>query len=130
MVCLDMCFLIDLLRGKASIADLRETFDRKETNFTVATPSVMELWAGLLLSQHSEKEKIKVLELFRSLTILPLDEQSAKHAAEYEAMLVKKGKPIGTEDLMIAGIVSAHGEVLVTRDEHYASIPGLRLLKY
>src|SRR3989338_5432212 len=42
----------------------------------------------------------------------------------------EKAKIIQLEDIQIAAIAKAHGEQLITRDEHFARIPGLRVLKY
>ena len=42
----------------------------------------------------------------------------------------QKGISIDPVDLMIAGVVRANGEKLVTRDQDYAKISGLKVLKY
>ena len=94
MVCLETSFIIDLLRGKAAVKNIKEEIDRTEIRLTIAAPSVMELWVGALISGQSEKEKSKINELLHSLEILDLDEQSAKEAGEIEAELIKKGLPI------------------------------------
>lgn len=44
-----------------------------------------------IFSTKSETEKAKINELLSSLTVLPLDEKSAKEAGEIEAELMKKG---------------------------------------
>ncbi len=72
----------------------------------------------------------KIRLLLQSLTVLSLIARSALKAAEIEAELIKSGKIIETEDMMIAGIAMAHGEMVVTKDEHYTRIAGLRVLKY
>ncbi len=130
MAVLDTTFLVDLLRGKAAVRDLKEDLDKTETILAIAAPSIMELWAGTELSKMPEKEKKKVGELIASLSALPLDEKSAKIAGEIEARLMEKGLPIETEDIMIAGIAIANGDKVVTRDAHYARIEGLSVLKY
>ncbi len=130
MACLDTSFLVDLLRGKPEVSKLKDSLDQNEALVCIAAPSVMELWTGALLSAQPEKEKEKIKQLLESLTILSLTQRSALKAAEIEAELVKTGKIIETEDMMIAGIALAHGETVVTKDSHYARIAGLRVLKY
>jgi|SRR3989344_4226992 len=130
MVCLETSFIIDLLRGKAAVKNIKEEIDRTEIRLTIAAPSVMELWVGALISGQSEKEKSKINELLHSLEILDLDEQSAKEAGEIEAELIKKGLPIEAEDIMIAAIARINNEKIITRDEHFARISNLKLLKY
>ena len=130
MSCLETTFLIDLLRGKKEVTALKDELERTEKDLAVTTPSIMELWAGTLLAKVPAKEQEEVKMLLQSLTILPLDEAAAKEAAEIEVELRRRGNPIQPEDVMIAGIARSRGEKLVTRDEDYARIPGLRLLKY
>ncbi len=127
---LESSFLIDFLRNKSSAVELFDELERKEAVLAVASPSVMEIWEGALLSPIPEKKKKGVEELLSRLTILSLGENAAKRAAEIEALLVKQGISIGTADVMIAGITLAEGETLVTSDEHFTRIPGLRVLKY
>ena len=129
MVCLETTFIIDLLRGKPEIKELKDEFD-KEDIISITAPSVMELWAGALMAKLPEKEKAKINELILSMIVLRMDEKSAKEAGEIEAELIKSGNIIEIEDLMIAGIAKANGEKLVTNDEHYAKIPGLKMIKY
>ncbi len=90
----------------------------------------MEIWTGALLSKFTDKEKTKVKDLVLSITVLPLDEKSSMEAGEIAADMIQKGISIDPEDLMIAGIARANGEKLVTRDQDYAKIPGLKVLKY
>ena len=129
MVCLETTFLVDILRDKRGAGEMQKEFEKTERAIYVAAPSVMELWRGAIL-KSSEKEKDKINNFMSAIVILPLDEKSAKEAGEIEAELLKKGEPVGTEDVMIAAIAKSNGEKLVTRDQHYAKIPGLKLLKY
>ncbi len=130
MACLETTFLIDILNGKEEIIKLREELEKTEVRLTIAAPSITEIWFGALFSKKSEKEKNKIRGLISSLEILPLDLSSAEEAAEIEAELTRQGNRIGTEDIMIAAIAKVNGEKLVTRDQHFARIPGLRVLKY
>lgn len=130
MTCLETTFLIDILLGKTEISELKDELSKTEPILTIAAPSVMEIWMGASISKQPDSKKDKINELISSFTILPLDEKSAKEAGEIESDLIKKGEIIETEDMMIAAIAKVNGEKLVTRDEHYARISGLRMLKY
>src|SRR3989338_2285469 len=99
MTCLETTFLIDILRGDSKIKSLMEELGR--TELTVASPSVMEIWTGALLSKFTDKEKTKVKDLVLSLTVLPLDEKSSMEAGEIAADMIQKGISIDPEDLMI-----------------------------
>ncbi len=128
MAILESSFLIDFLRDRdEAVAALRQ-FERSEPRLTVASPSVMELWAGALVSVSPGEEKEKIGELLTLLPVLPLTAESAKRAAEIRHVL--KHQPIQETDCMIAGIALENNETVVTRDEHFSRIPGLKVLKY
>jgi tRNA(fMet)-specific endonuclease VapC len=130
MVCLDTSFLVDILRGREIVVELKEEFDRRNEVLAIATPSIIELWSGALKSKASAAEKAKTDELIQSLEVLPLDLNAAKDAAEIEAGLLSKGTAISATDIMIAAIARVNCEKVVTRDEHFTRIPGLVVIKY
>ena len=130
MACLETTFLIDVLRGKKEVTNLMSDLDTSEDFLAVASPTIMELWAGACTAKASQAEKEKINNLLASLEILNLDEKSAKEAGEIEAELTNSGKIIETEDIMIAAIAKSNNEKIVTRDGHYAKINGLKVLKY
>lgn len=130
MVCLETTFLIDLLKGKPEILELKNEIDKSESSIAVAAPSIVEIWAGASQANLPKKEKAKINSVLSSIAVLPLDEKSAKEAGEIEANLLEQGITIETEDIMIAGISITNGEEILTRDQHYAKIPGLKVRKY
>jgi tRNA(fMet)-specific endonuclease VapC len=46
------------------------------------------------------------------------------HASPHQTMRAK-GRPLPTHDLWIASLALEHGQVLHTRDSHFAEMPGL-----
>lgn len=130
MACLDTSFIIDLLQNNGKVYEILHDLETAEKQLSVPAPVVMELWIGICSQERSSEEKKKVLQLFQSLKILPLDEVAAKESAEIRYFLKKKGKAIGTEDCMIAAIAKVNNETLVTMDSDFLSIEGLRIFKY
>ena len=129
---LDTVFLIDILRGKkieakAKASELDEKFSIKG----ISSISVMELWKGAVLSVKIDKEKKKVNELLDSLIIYPFGEIEAKKSGEIEANLVKKGKFIDVEDIMIASTALIRNEKILTKNvRHFEDIDGLDIESY
>jgi tRNA(fMet)-specific endonuclease VapC len=130
VVCLDTSFLIDLMHANKKVVALKDEFDRYNEQLSVAAPSVMELWSGVILSKFSAIEKNRIEEFLESLDMLPLDLNAAKDAASIEAFLISRGMPIGETDTMIAAIARVNNEKLVTGDEHFVRIPSLTVIKY
>ena len=130
MALLESSFLIDILRNKPNAVQLLHNLERDEPALFVASPTIMELWEGALLSNLAEREKKKINELLFNVTTLPFGAGEAKRAAEIGVELTRRGQKIEPEDIMIAAIAQVHGQKVVTRDEHFVRIPGLMVLKY
>ena len=129
---LDTTFIIDLLRGGDS--KVKEKTDELDIKFVVkaiSSVTIMELWRGAMQSIHQEKEKKKIEELLQSLIIYPFGEMEAKKSGEIEADLIRKGKIIDLEDVMIAGTALIRNEKILTRStKHFESIHGLNVEDY
>jgi len=128
MVCLDTDFIIAYMRhddaATAKAAQLRE--DRK-TLITVTAVTAMELYRGAFRSKNAAAEVEKVAAVLDTFdAMLNLDHHSAKVAGEIDASL--KLNPIEDSDLLIASIVMANQETLLTRNiKHFERVPGLGL---
>jgi len=130
MALLETTFVIDILRGRAGASALLDELEGKGEPLFVSSPTVMELWDGVLECGIQSKERTKVDGVLAALPILAFDGADAKRTAEIMFDLSGKGTPIEVEDAMIAGMAMCRGETVVTRDAHFAQIPGLRMLKY
>jgi len=122
MTVLDTNFLIYLLRNKdaAVVADF---FDDPKTT----TITLFELYYGAGRSSKPQENILKINSLVKSVEILEFDEPAVRKAGEIQAGLMNSGIPIDIQDVLIAGIVMANKEELVTRDiDHFSRIQGLR----
>ncbi len=128
MAILESSFLIDFLRDREEAVALMRQLQEQEQMLVIVSPSVMELWRGAIESQSPDEEKEKIRELLSLLPTLPFTATSAIRAAEVRQTL--KHQPIQEIDCMIAGIALENNETIVTRDEHFVRIPGLKVLKY
>ncbi len=88
-----------------------------------------ELWAGFR-GGSKEKDNRQILErfLFKStVNVLDATTETADIFALIAASLRKSGHPIPINDVWIAAHALETGSVLVTYDENFSVIPGLRL---
>ncbi len=84
-----------------------------------------ELLAG---ARRRQQQQTSVLALLESISVLPLDVDAARLAAEVRQQLERSGIAIGMGDSLIAGIVLARGGSLLTRNRgHFERVPGLSL---
>ena len=125
--CLETSFLVDFLRGKElAINKYEEIKGRKlETTSIVA----WEVLRGPKLVGRV-KEYEKAVRLLSRLKVVPFTLTSARIASEIEQDLRKKGKKINPIDVLIAAVVIERGSVLVTRDEDYKHVEGLKVEFY
>jgi len=66
--------------------------------------------------------------LLGAVSIFPYGLEDARATAMLRASLQKKGRPIGTYDVLIAGCALARGLVLVTSNEReFSRVGGLRI---
>lgn len=125
---LDTTFIIDLI--KADINAVNKFKELKEKRL-VTTPTIFELWSGIVQSNKPEQEKRKILEILDSQLILNLDRKSAEEAGKISGSLVKEGKTIDSEDSMIAGIAKVYNEKILTRNiEHFSRIKEIEIETY
>ena len=125
---LDTSFLIDLIRGKEPAAKKSFELDKLNQVIFITSVSLFELW------QHADlknKDKIESLERLLDLFgILYLDAESAKNGGKIYSELVEKGATIDPEDCMIAGIAIHHSMPVLTRDQHFSRIKGIKVETY
>jgi len=62
--------------------------------------------------------------------MLPVGAQTAACYAEIRSELKAAGRPIPTNDLWIAALAREHAHPVVSRDRHFASVRGLKLIAW
>jgi len=90
-----------------------------------------ELLAGVELAV-SEPRKQELHTLYAQVItmaadILPITSEVAEQFAYIFANLRRKGRPIDTNDIWIAAIARVHNLIVVTNDEHFQYVEGLRV---
>jgi len=119
----DTDVLIDFLAGREPAAR-RVATELESGGLCTTAVTRVELLSGA----RSERQLRDVRILLDCMPTLPLDQAAADLAAEVKRDLDRQGLAIGMGDALIAGIVLAHGGVLLTRNErHFRRIRGLAL---
>ena len=118
----DTDVLIDFLQGAGEAERISRELDTGQLYVTAIT--AFELWAGA----KSPQQTAMVEALLAALTILPLNDSSARRAGEIYRELAGSGTAIGMADSLIAGIALDRGAMLITRNrKHYQRVRGLKL---
>lgn len=85
---------------------------------------------GLLRSRHRRRLEPLLEDLIRESIILAVDEDTATAYAAIRDELRRAGRPIPENDLWIAALARQHGESVVSRDDHFDDVSGLRRLPW
>ena len=116
MTFIDTSVIIDFLAGDEKIVSIIKELTEKEE---IKTTTITEYE----LLKHKAELKRQVAEKFlAAVTVCPFDRPSARKAAYLFEKLSKAGKMINENDLLIAGITLSNDDVLLTRDQKFASI--------
>lgn len=121
---LDSDVLIDLFAGREPAGTVVPSLLEMDLAGTTAV-TVYELYSGAGRS----RDRRGLDEFLATLTILPLDARSARHAGALDLSLRSKGQAINPGDNLMAGICLAHDKVLVTRDiSHFQRVADLKVV--
>jgi len=125
---LDTNIIVSILRKNPNqnVLNKVEAQSRKE----VKIPSMVkaELIAGALKSQSIESNLENVEKIIFGLEIVPFDDAAAVLYGKIKTEMIKKGKIIGPNDLVIAATVLSHSGILVTSNtKDFERIGGLRI---
>ena len=125
---LDTNTCIAYLRAKSSPRIAARLAEKKVEDVVLCSVVRAELLFGALRSRDTAANWAKVNNFLSPFASLPFDDAAADAYGEIRATLVKQGKTIGPNDLLIASIAVVHNLTLVTHNsEEFGRVSGLRL---
>jgi tRNA(fMet)-specific endonuclease VapC len=97
----------------------------------LAVPVIVlgEYQYGIRLSRHRRQYESWLTELLATCSVLLVDERTGIYA-EVRHELKRSGHPIPENDIWIAALARQHNSPLVTRDQHFDFVPGLKRLNW
>ena len=105
---LDSDVLIYALRGNEKVLTDLKSLSEEEVP-AISALTYFEIWVGV-----RPKEEKGVSLLLHSLSIIPVDQQISKEAAEYVKHFRSRGITLGTIDSLIAATAKVHQLALAT----------------
>ncbi len=124
---LDTCCISDFVKGNKHTLEKIKT--SSPSDLAVSSIVVMEIQYGLLHNPDRAKKIRKVIDDFiSSVIVLPYTDEDAQHSAMVRAKLRKKGSPIGSYDVLIAGAALSRELILVTANvKEFERVPNLKV---
>lgn len=123
---LDTNIISALTRGEAII--LQNI--RKASSVYTSVISIGELNYGAQFSQDPKKHLAQIKNLRKVIKVLLVDEESSLEYGKIKAALRRRGTPIPENDIWIAAIAIRHKLPVVTRDNDFNYIAGLKTIKW
>ena len=115
-----------LLSGDRDLARVLEPAERHHLPVIV----IGEYRYGLFESRHRQALETFLDTLIRESLVLRVDEATTRHYAALRSELRKAGRPIPENDVWIAALARQHDQPLVSRDEHFDDVAGLKRLSW
>ena len=105
---------------------VRRLKDNLPKGLCISAITLAELEHGVEKSVNPEKNQMALIQFLAILDILPFDDLAATEYGNICAYLQKRGTPIGTMDMLIAGHARAEGLILVTNNvREFMRVPNL-----
>jgi len=129
MIIVDTSIIVDILQGNKRMGDFLAEL---KTELSVSSVVLAEILIGFY--RHSKNVREKLKENFgkiikdNNIKIISFDENIADKYAELQAHLLKKGMVFSPFDGIIAATALFHGITLLTSDEDFKRVKGLKLL--
>lgn len=94
----------------------------------ISAVTYAELMHGVEKSRAVEKNRIAISLFLSPITVLEFHALAAEEYGKIRAQLERKGTPIGSMDLLIAGHARSEGLILVTNNtREFERVEGLRV---
>lgn len=107
---------------------LRERFESNAGEICISSITYAELCYGVTHSARVAENARELGAFELDLDILAFDRDAGKHYGEIRHALVKRGRPIGANDLLIAGHARSVNATLVTNNaSEFGRVPDLRV---
>jgi tRNA(fMet)-specific endonuclease VapC len=105
-----------------------EVFNQHAGQLCISSITLAELMHGVEKSARPDHNLRQVEDFASRLTVLDYANKAAAHYGDIRAVLERKGRPIGVNDLHIAGHARSEGLTLVTNNlKEFERVEALRL---
>jgi predicted nucleic acid-binding protein len=100
------------------------------TKLSIPVIVLGEYRAGLLGSRKRRVIEPSLDELQAVSNVLQIDTDTVGPYSKLSDELKRAGRPIPTNDIWIAALAVQHGMPIVSRDQHFDAIPGIRRIAW
>jgi len=121
---LDTNIVIALFADEAAVKDNLAKADEVFTS----SATIGELCFGARKSGRIKENLTRIDEFAANIVVLGCDTETARRYGDIKNALRVKGRPLPENDIWIAAIAFQHDLTLITRDDHFSEIGGLKTM--
>lgn len=124
---LDTCVVSDFVKGETNT--LKKIKRTSPADIAISSITVMEIEYGLALNaKRASFIKPIISDFLNAITILDFNEKDAKQSAIMRAHLKQQGCPIGSYDILLAGVALNRKLIFVSANtKEFSRIKALKL---
>ena len=127
---LDTDILVALLKGEPDAIQTIRALEEKNDRIATTAVTAYELLKGAYISSKPKENIEKVQEIISNVQVLDLTLKACEEASKIYRDLRKAGSLIGEFDALIAAIARTYDEIIMTRDEHFTFIRGIKVTEW
>ncbi len=120
---LDTSQVVYYLRQENRVVD--DLQSRKDEGLALSIISVAELYEGIFRATDSEQAERALKDFLSEVTVLNIDEETARIFGQERARLRQIGTPVSDLDLLIAATAIHHDLTLLTTDRDFERVENL-----
>jgi tRNA(fMet)-specific endonuclease VapC len=123
---IDTDWVIHYLNGRNDVVERLHVL--RSDGLGLSVVALAELYEGIYSSRDPEKDEQGLNDFLRGVTVLGLDEETARIFGRERGRLRRAGQRIGDMDLFIAATALQYDLTLLTNNHrHFDRISGLRI---
>jgi predicted nucleic acid-binding protein len=127
---LDTDILVALLKGEPKAIQMIRAIEEKNERIVTTIVTAYELLKGAYISSKPKENLAKVQDIISNLLVLDLSLKACEEASKIYRDLRKAGNLTGEFDVLISAIARTYDETIVTRDEHFEFIRGIKVTNW
>lgn len=108
--------------------EVLSVFNANSSRMAISSITLAELLHGAEKSSRVSENLLAIEDFCSRLNVLPYGIKAARHYGAIRAALEKQGRPVGVNDLHIAGHARSEGLMLVTNNvSEFTRVPALEV---
>jgi tRNA(fMet)-specific endonuclease VapC len=135
LIFLDTTFLVDVLRKDGGALSWLK--DAEGLALYTSEVNAFELYTGLFRLQKASgsvlrRRRLELEQVLARMEVLPFGRSAALESGRILADLLQRGIPVGSRDVMIAGVALAYGipRILTRNTKHFRPISRITVESY